>query len=171
LNHWTRGALAVLGAALLAVASSAVAIGAPSRHVPARDSFRGRITSATGQFKGDHGRVTIYMHVPESGATTRKLRLTLVGAQCGSAKNCLTLSGAAKGTLTRKSYIPDTGMRFTVQATGTVVPMGHISATGHVHGTGFTPTGHERMHLTLMCPDGQITIDAHSPVVKGFTSP
>jgi hypothetical protein len=163
--------LALVGVVLLVVASASVAIGAPARHVPARDTFRGRITSATGQFKGDQGRVTIYVHVPESAATTRKLTLTLVGVQCEGAENCLTLSGAAKGTLTRRSYIPDTGMRFTIRASGTVMPMGQTSVTGRVHGTGFTATGRERMQLTLTCADGQITVDAHTREVKGFTSP
>jgi hypothetical protein len=168
---WSRRALAALGVALLAVTSASVAIGAPARNVPARDSFRGRIASATGAFEGDSGQVAIYMHPRGSGAGPRKLTLTLVGVPCESTNNCLALNGTAKGTLTTRSSIPDTGMRFTIHASGAVTPMGETSATGHVHGTGFTAKGRERMRLTLTCSDGQVTIDARSPVVKGFTSP
>lgn len=165
-------AFLVVGAGSLLCATAAVAIGAPARHVPAKDSFQGRITEATGKFKGDHGSVAIYLHVPRSDAATRKLKLTIAGRGCQGTNQCLMLDGAPTGTITtRPGSNPDTGKRFTIEASGTVTPMGQTSVSGTGNGTGFLVKGHEQMRLTLTSADGQITVTAHSAEVPGFTSP
>ena len=172
LGRRARRTFVLVAAASLLFATASLATGARARHVPAKDSFRGRITDATGKFKGDHGRVAIYIHAPRSNAATRKLKLTIVGRGCQGASQCMMLSGAPTGTITTKpGSNPDSGKPFTIQASGAVTPMGQASVAGTGHGIGFMVKGREQMQLTLTSPDGQITVAAQSAEVPGFTSP
>jgi hypothetical protein len=82
------------------------------------------------------------------------------------------LSGRLVGTLTAgPRQVPDVGQSFTIRATGTVKPLGHVAATGTVHGTGFIAHGHESLRLRLARAGGSVTIDGVSGLVPGFTSP
>ena len=67
--------------------------------------------------------------------------------------------------------MPDTPERFAVSATGKLKPIGHVSTTGLAAGTGFVPMGRETLQLKLTAAGGQLTIEARSQPVPGFTTP
>jgi hypothetical protein len=81
------------------------------------------------------------------------------------------LRGTLTGTLTRMSTIPDVGASYALSASGRVKPLGHVSATGQVHGTGFIMRGHETLTVRLSNSRGEVDLQAQSPVVPGFTTP
>jgi len=158
--------------ALAACISSAGVFAASKTPTPAKDSFTGRITAATGKFAGDTGNVRIVL-APGPGQAIRHLGVTLQGTLCAAKTRCVILSGKLTGTLApgpRRN--PDVGRSFLIAATGGVVkPLGHVSATGTVQPTGFIANGHETLTLRLTAPGGTVTIAATSGPVPGFTSP
>lgn len=150
--------------------TAAIAAGIAS--TPAKDTFRGHITKATGRLAGDNGRITVLLHVAQSSEGVRKLKLTLSGAPCAGAEHCLRLSGVLSGMLSaRPATIPDVGRRYDVSVSGSLSTFSHVSATGTVAGVGFVRAGHEGLTLTLETPRGKVMIVALSPRVPGFTSP
>jgi hypothetical protein len=175
------GCAAVLAAGVTPVAVAASATdraasgtgrAASGTRVAARDRFSGRITGATGALRGRGGGLRIDLNVPASGARQRRLVLTFRAAGCGNADHCLKLSGTLHGTLTAEpGRIPDAGSSFAVHATGRLRPLGMVTATGTVHGTGFTARGYEQLRLSVSTPNGKITVGARTGLVPGFTSP
>jgi hypothetical protein len=158
-------------AAAIAVAA-ALAPGAAPASVPAKHSFSGRISGATGSYRGDGGTVAIELSVPSNSNRTRPVTAKLRGNPCGRAPNCLRLRGKVDGTLTAiPGRVADVGARFSLKATGAVAALGRTAVKGTVNGTGFIASGHERMQLILTTPRGTVTVDASSPTVPGFTSP
>lgn len=163
-------ALALIAAT--AFVAGPLAIAADASSTPARDTFSGQITKATGTFKGDRGRLTILLHVAQSTDAARKLQAAVVGASCGTAKHCLRLSGTLTGTISaRPSTIPDAGRRWDLKLSGRLNPLGTVSSSGLVAGVGFIRHGHEGLTLTLRTNRGSITLGAVSPLVPGFTGP
>jgi hypothetical protein len=162
--------LIVAGAASLAAAATTAALAAGSR-VPAKDSFGGSIASASGAFKKDQGHLWIAVSAGQSSTNDRPVTLTLKGRRCRRAVRCVKLIGTLAGTLTGMASIPDGGRSFLLSATGRVKPLGRVSATGQVHGTGFILRGHETMTLRLSNSHGAVQVQAESPAVPGFTSP
>jgi hypothetical protein len=76
------------------------------------------------------------------------------------------------GTISaRPSTIPDLGKRFGLAGTGTLGPLGRVSAAGAVTGVGFIRFGRETLTLDLRMKLGSVTIHALSPKLPGFTSP
>jgi hypothetical protein len=162
--------LTLLALAVLASAMAAVALAAPS-HVAPKDSFRGTISIARGAFVGDNGRVSMQIGAGQSTTGTRTATLEISGRRCHGAQACVRLTGTLTGRLTRMSTIPDVGESFALSASGRVRPLGHVSATGQVHGTGFIMRGHETLTLRLSNSRGEVDLQAQSPLVPGFTSP
>jgi hypothetical protein len=163
--------LSICTTAFVAVMCS-VAIGSPWPTLLPQDSFTGRIAFATGKLTGDRGEVAILLKTGHSVATRRQLTLVLDGRRCGKAKHCVQLTGVLTGMLIAEPTLPDMGRRFTIAAEGFIQPLGQVSATGSVRGTGFIFSyGHEPLHLTLNAPTGRVTIDAKSGKVPPFTSP
>jgi hypothetical protein len=157
------------GVVLLSAAGSVAAAVAA---VPAKDSFHGRITRATGRFSSDRAMVAIALHIPRSTDGTRTLRMTLTGPACGTAPHCLALSGTLKGTISaRPGTIPDVGRRYGISVSGTLDRLGHVTATGTVTGVGFIREGHEGLTLDITAARGKLTVAAVSGEVPGFTSP
>lgn len=158
-------------AATLAAGGSSPAV-ATGTGTPAKDTFSGRITRATGGLRADHGNVTVLIHVAQSTDPARRAGLTLKTRPCGSTKHCLSLSGSLSGTISaRPAEIPDVGRRFDLKVSGTLAGLGHVSATGAVVGVGFIRAGHELLTLNFRTRRGSVTIAAISPKVPGFTSP
>jgi hypothetical protein len=159
----------MLGCTALVAAgvASTGALAAGSGRVPAKDSFSGRLASASGRYQHDGGNVSFALHVAKSG----NVRITLSGRSCSHRANCLDLSGTLFGKLTRVPSNPDVGKSFLLSGVGTVKPLGSVSAGGDVHGTGSIVNGHETLRLTLTGSHGKVTVNAHSPLVPGFTSP
>ena len=138
---------------------------------PAKDSFAGKITTATGRFSGDRGSATIVL-VPGPGQASRHLGVTIKGTVCARKVACVPLVGKLTGTLAPGPRTnPDVGRRFTITGAGTIKPLGHVSATGTVQGTGFIKNGHESLTLKLTNSGGTVTIVGTSGPVPGFTSP
>ena len=158
-------------AAILLAGSGAPAVAAGTA-TPAKDTFSGSITRATGGLRSDHGDVTILIHVAQSTDPARRVGLTLNSGRCGSTSHCLSLSGSLSGTISGgPGGIPDVGRRFDLKVSGTLAGLGHVSATGVVVGVGFIRAGHEMLTLNLRTKRGSVTIAAISPKVPGFTSP
>ncbi|MFL5822406.1 MAG: hypothetical protein ACJ764_03080 [Solirubrobacteraceae bacterium] len=170
--------LGLVSAACTAAASSsssgttAPRGGHPGSHsTPRRDRFRGSIVSATGKYAGDTGRAAIYLH-PRGSGKSRVVRIVFRGSPCGTASQCLDLRGRLVGKLIRSAQgVPDTGSHYALVASGKLTQLGSVTARGAVQGTGFISHGHERMTITLTNSSGTVKLVAHSPVVKGFTSP
>jgi hypothetical protein len=163
-------ALSACAASVAAITSSA-AVASPGPTVPPADSFNGHITFAAGKFSGDRGRAVILLEPDHSGTAERQLTLVLDGRRCGTIEHCIQLAGVLTGTLIRSRTIPDVGPSFSIAASGLILPLGQVSATGSVHGTGFIDYGHEPLHLTLSTSSGSVALDAESRKVPGFTSP
>ena len=157
--------------ALAALAAASLASAAPP-NVGAKDTFHGRVASATGRYRGAAGKVDIYIIASGSGTSPRTVKLVLAGHPCGTARHCIKLSGTVTGVLIGQPTHPDVGQRFTISAAGTIKSLGgHVAASGTVDGTGFIARGQEEMELTLASSGGTVTVTASSPVVPGFTSP
>lgn len=163
-----RIAATLLAGALTCVLTAAAGAAGSA---PAKDTFNGRVASASGRVRADHGNVTIVIHATQSTGRTRRAALTLVSPTCGRRRHCLRLLGTLRGTLTAQATIPDVGRRYAVVATGTIDSLGRVSATGEADGVGFIREGRERLTLTLRTASDRVTIDALSPEVPGFTSP
>jgi hypothetical protein len=150
-------------------AGAAVAARAGAAVVPARDQFNGHVTSATGRYRSDRGRVSIQVSVAATFRTTRRITLSIHGASCGTTHHCLTLSARLSGSVTRRpATIPDIGASDSLRLAGGVAPLGQTSARGTIEGTGMIGRGRETMTLTLTSGRGTLTIQATSPVVPGF---
>jgi hypothetical protein len=138
---------------------------------PAKDSFTGSVRSASGKYSGATGRVHLYLR-PRGHGVRRSLTLTLAPSSCRAGAKCLRLSGTLTGTLAPgPGHLPDTGDGYLVTATGTVRPLGMVTARGGVQGTGFIRRGQETLNLTLSGPSVSVTIEGLSAAVNGFTSP
>ena len=154
---------ALLGALALLVPAGAVAARPVPGHTGARPNaatLSGMITSATGRYAGDHGRVVIR---DGDMAGHRTGHLLLSGSACGGVSHCLSLSGRPLGTMVLTGHpIPDTGQAFAVHAAGHVAPLGLVRVTGVLHMPGFIACGHETMTLTLRAPEGTVTLSAQT---------
>lgn len=158
-------------AAVLAAGGSAAAA-ASSASTPAKDTFHGSITKATGKLANDRGTVTILMHVAQSTDAVRPVALGISGPTCGRAQHCLRLTGTLSGTISaHPTTIPDAGKRYSLSATGSLAKLGRASATGLVAGVGFIRVGREGLTLELRTRLGDVTVSAVSPKVPAFTSP
>jgi hypothetical protein len=157
--------------ACLAIAPIATAADSPptAKPVPRRDSFHGRITSATGKLKRDPDRIQIKLRRTTGDRTA--VTVTLAGRPCHHRTRCSRIAGTLTGTMIRLASNPDTGEQFALTLHGHVRPLGNITARGTAHGTGFIAYGYESLHLTLANASARVTIDAQSGRVRGFTSP
>lgn len=169
-----RNLRAVLRISLAALTLSAgawlAAVGAAAS-VPAKDTFTGKIVSGVGKLANDRGGVTILIHAPQSTKAARPIQLAIESPACASKQHCLRLLGSLSGTMSAQRTIPDVGRRYSLQASGRIAPLGHVSASGVLTGVGFIRQGHEGLRLILRTSQGQLTISAISPQVPGFTSP
>jgi hypothetical protein len=161
----------VLALGAVGVGAAGGAVGAAgAAGVPTKDQFSGSISSATGRYRSDHGRLSIELSVSTSAKTTRHMTLIVRGASCGKTHHCLALSARLSGSVTRHAAaIPDIGASDTLRASGAVKPLGQTSVSGTIEGTGMIGRGHETMVLTLTTHSGKLTIGATSPIVPGFT--
>jgi hypothetical protein len=154
---------ALLGALAVLVPAGAVAakpVPALTGARPSAATLSGTITSATGRYAGDHGRVVI-----RDGdiAGHRSGHLAISGSACGRVGHCLSLSGRPVGTMVLTGHpIPDTGQAFAVRAAGRVAPLGLVRVSGVLHMPGFIACGHETMTLTLRASEGTVTLSAQT---------
>jgi hypothetical protein len=168
--HWPRAGLVALAAGIT-LAPAAVAVASSPPQVPARDQFKGSASAATGKLSGDHATVTVYLKPGRTHGAGRPVTIVVVGRRCKGAAGCMNLNGRLRGVLTPQSSPPDAGRKFAISATGKIKPLGHVSATGMVYGTGFIRRGREGLQIKLRTSTGDMTIGAQSPIVPGFTSP
>src|SRR5947209_15971527 len=114
---------------------AAAALMAPSALAVSANRFSGAITSATGAYAGDHGRVTI----DASGLLARDAGpLAITGPSCGGARHCLALTGRPHATLTLIGRpLPDAGRTLRVRGSGRVNPLGAVTIRGTLRLPGF----------------------------------
>lgn len=159
-------ALALGALAAGVVASAAAAAPAPR----AADTLSGRVAAATGHWRHDGGRLAVRL-VPGAGTDKRALVIRVSGTSCAGRHGCLVLSGKLTGTISAQASHPDGGARFTIKASGTVAPLGHVSATGSAIGTGNIARGRVTLRLTFTDARGKLTVSLASAPVGAFSSP
>jgi hypothetical protein len=140
--------------------------------VPAREAFSGSVAGASGRYRGASGQVTLALTPAHSATSTRKLTVRLTGRNCATRNKCVDLDGRLHGTITAaRDRIPDVGRPFGLALSGDVAPLGSVTVSGSVQGTGNIARGRERARITLKGAHGSITVSANSGTVPGFTSP
>lgn len=89
----------------------------------------------------------------------------------GATHKALRLRGQVSGTWTTVFTNPDAGRAQRLDGTGTVTPLGAVSASGTLTTPGFIARGRATGTLTLTAADGTVTLDLVGPPQKGFASP
>jgi hypothetical protein len=168
-------ALVVSGCGSSAATSSVTKTDAPIAsaqipHVPARDRFTGTLSGGTGSLAGAGDVLEARLQAPAANGT-RRLTLWILGTGCREGSSCAHLSGSLRGQLTPVRALPDIGRRYKVTATGSLHPVGAVTATGTVAGTGNINSGFESLQLTLRGARGSARLTARSARVPAFTSP
>jgi hypothetical protein len=121
----------------------------------------------TGSVSGRNLVITVYGSF--SKATIRHLGLRLTGAHALSGSSAsLTLSGSITGTEQRIVSVPDTGAQWRWQGSGTVKPLGAVTATGTNHAVGFIASGTPTGSMVLTGANGTLTLTLTYPQTKGF---
>ena len=166
-SHRTR----VRFCTLAAVAAGCVASAAGAATAPrAADMLSGRVVSAAGRWHHDSGTLAVRL-VPGSGGATRHLVVRVTGVGCAGKHGCLKLQGKLIGTITERPAHPDVGEHLAIKASGTLTPLGHVSATGLAIGTGSIARGRVTLRLTFTAAQGKVTVSLASRPVGSFTAP
>jgi len=140
--------------------------------IPTADTFHATVSGASGRFSGDGGSATVLLRRgPGASGATTSVTLSVRGVRCRSARHCLHLGGQLTGQMTLQRSLPDVGHSYALTATGTMSPLGYVTAGGTAAGTGFIRFGHTRLTLTLSPSGGTVTLSGQSPEVPGFTQP
>jgi hypothetical protein len=121
---------------------------------------------------GTRGEVEVDLAPQRSNRVKRRLTFTFRGARCAKRAHCVRLSGVLHGTLiANRHQIPDVGESFAVHASGRLQPIGRVSVTGSVGGTGNILRGYESLRLSVRADHGSIVIGARSGQVPGDSAP
>jgi hypothetical protein len=139
-------------------------------NVPAHDRFTGPLSAGTGSLAGAGDVLEARLQAPGTNGT-RRLTLWILSTGCRAGASCVHLSGSLRGQLTPIQALPDIGRRYKITATGSLHPVGAVTATGTVAGTGNINSGFESLLLTLSGPHGSARLSARSARVPAFTSP
>jgi hypothetical protein len=102
---------------------------------------------------------------------TRRLTLWIFSTGCRSGAGCVHLNGSLRGQLTPVRALPDIGHRYAITASGSLDPIGAVTASGTAAGTGNINSGVESLLLTLRGKLGSGRLIARSSRVPSFTSP
>lgn len=142
----------------------------PAPNVPARDRFTGTLSGGTGSLAGAGDVLEARLQAP--GATgIRRLTLWILSTGCRAGTPCAHLSGSLRGQLTPVRALPDIGRHYRITATGSLHPVGAVTATGTVAGIGNIMSGFESLQLALRGRRGSARLSARSASVPSFTSP
>ncbi|HET6869815.1 MAG TPA: hypothetical protein VFH80_28130 [Solirubrobacteraceae bacterium] len=168
-------AAGVLGSACGSSAKSSTATttaapGVTVPRVPLRDRFVGTLHGGTGSLAGARDVVEVRLQAP-GGSGIRRLTLWIVGTGCPAGARCVHPSGSLRGQLTPVHSLPDVGRRYALKASGSLGPVGVMTAAGTVAGTGNINSGFELLQLTLTGKRGSARLSARSGRVLPFTSP
>jgi hypothetical protein len=138
--------------------------------VPARDRFVGMLDGGTGSLAGARDVVEARLQAP--GVTgIRRLTLWILTTGCPAGAACVHLSGSLRGHLRPVRALPDIGRRYAVEASGSVRPVGVVTAAGTAAGAGNINSGFESLQLKLTGRRGAARLSARSSRVPPFTSP
>ncbi|TMK40088.1 MAG: hypothetical protein E6G56_08795 [Actinobacteria bacterium] len=178
-----RGPRRATGAAVLLIAALASAApAAPAAPV----TFSGRIVSGSGRYAGASGAVTVVVRssvrrnprgLPARFAIVLDVRCRRRGrarrAAAGArSSSALCLRGKLRGSAEQTgSRLPDVGLHYAIAAHGRVKPLGAVAARGSASGTGFIDRARMGMALRLSNRLGSVSLEAHSDLVSGFSSP
>ena len=130
----------------------------------------GRVVAAAGRWHHDIGALTVRL-VPGSGSVRRHLVIHVTGSSCAGKHACVRLQGKLTGTITERAAHPDVGAHLAIKASGTLTPLGHVSATGLAIGTGSIMHGRVTLSLTFTAAHGKVTVSLASRPVPSFTTP
>ena len=83
----------------------------------------------------------------------------------------IALNGTVSGSWTLNPGIPDVGSSQTLTGSGTVKPLGLVSANGTLHLTGFVAVGRATGTLTLANTLGSVTLQLTGTSQHGFSGP
>jgi hypothetical protein len=135
-----------------------------------RDRFVGTLHNGTGSLAGARDVVEVRLQAP--GTTgIRRLTLWILSTGCPAGATCVHPSGSLRGQLRPVHALPDVGRRYAIEATGSLGPVGVMTAAGTVAGTGNINSGFETLQLTLTGRHGSARLSARSSRVPSFTSP
>lgn len=155
-----------------AVGSGATNPPAPAPNVPARDRFTGTLSGGTGSLAAAGDVLEARLQAPAPGANgTRRLTIWIISTRCRAGRPCTHLSGRLRGQLTPVRALPDIGRRYRLTAAGSLHPVGAVTATGTIAGTGNIMSGFESLQLALSGRNGSARLSASSARVPSFTSP
>lgn len=166
-------ALVASGCGHAATTSSTTTSAAPGvavPRVPPRDRFTGTLRDGSGSLAGA-GDVLEARLQSAAAAGTRRLTLWILSTGCRAGSACVHLSGSLRGRLTPVRTLPDIGRRYAIAARGSLRPVGVVTASGTVSGTGNIELGFETLELTLSGGRGSARLSARSGRVPAFTSP
>jgi hypothetical protein len=82
----------------------------------------------------------------------------------------IALNGEFGGTWTIQMANPDAGQVQVLTGSGTVTPLGKVSAAGTLHATGFIASGRAGGMVTLSNAHGSVTIELTGPRQHGFST-
>jgi hypothetical protein len=166
---------------LLAALGGRTAVGAPAGKSTV---FTGRILAGTGRLANLRGAVRLTLAATAGGVpaatpspSPHAFTLVLSAPPCArqgirAPRRCASLSGKLTGTALSAPRNPDVGTTFVLNARGRVGPLGQVTATGTTSGVGFIARGRFPLSLRLRsAAAGTLTISAHGPQVRGFSSP
>jgi hypothetical protein len=138
--------------------------------VPPHDRFTGTLRGGTGSLAGARDKLEVRLQAPRSSGI-RRLTLWIISTGCPAGSTCVHLSGSLRGELTPVRTLPDIGRRYAITATGSLRPLGAVTARGTVAGTGNINSGFESLRLSLSGTHGSGRLSASSGRVPPFTSP
>jgi len=144
--------------------------GGPAPRPSGRNPFTGRATTIGPGFGCAPGAVTVVLSTG-LGADRRGFSVELSAPACPPGPSCLRLSGTLTGKLSPHRSLPDVGVFDQLSGRGSAAPLGTVTVTGAVTGTGFIARGHESLRLVLRGSKGTVTVAAVSRTVPGFTHP
>jgi hypothetical protein len=150
--------------------ATTAAAGVAAPRVPARDRFTGSLRGGTGSLAGARDALEVRLQ-PAGRTGARRLTLWILSTGCRASDGCIHLSGSLRGHLTQVRTLPDVGRRYTISASGSLRPVGAITAAGTVAGTGNINFGFESLRLTMTGRRGSARLYARSSRVPAFTSP
>lgn len=171
MTHRRRLGILTTSLCLPLALGSVAAAGTAGAPAPAKHRFGVTVSTGSGKLAGARGGAALLLRTG-AGTTTRALAIVFKGDRCHGSRGCVALTGTLKGTITAVAqHIPDAGRQFRVRVHGRLSPLGHVTATGTVRGTGYILSGRESLQLTVRSARGTIEIDGRSARVPGFTSP
>jgi hypothetical protein len=184
----SRSRVLALSACWTATAAATALYGPPAYgdEPPEQRSYEGHVLAGTGAYREVAGTVRLSatkrlvkaVPLPFLGGAEYAGTLVFRGKECHSGpgaprlRGCLALSGTLAGTAVLEPHIGD-GARADrlVSLSGRISPLGAVTASGRMVGTGFVERGQRRLYVLVANAKGRVSVGASGSPVPGFQSP